>query len=404
MRSPPGGSRRPEAPRTWRALLYLFTGLLAAPIWLATGTIVIALSVVATVIVVGLPLVPALLAGLAKATGLERLRAGVGGPPIPPRPLARGSVRDRLTDPARWRPLAGVMSGVVVWTTLFVLAVTAWSGAVTLATVFTWGRPAGISVLQIGALTAIGVVGIGLVPRITIGAGRLGHRFATWAYGPDPTAALQARVDTLAESRQEILDAVADERRRIERNLHDGVQQGLVAMGIDMSLAARLIEEDPDAARALIEQAQDKARASIGELRLLGRGLHPAILGDRGLDAALSSIVTNSSVPMTLTYDVAAELHADIAEVAYFVVNEAVGNVLKHARARTASVAVTEAGNELLLTINDDGAGGADPKQGTGLSGLAARVRAVDGRLDVESPPGGPTSVRATLPLRTADA
>ena len=382
-------------------MLYLFTGLLTAPLWLAVGAVVVTLAIAATLLVVGLPLVPVLLAGLAKATGLERLRAGIAGPPIPPRPLAGGSVRDRLTDPARWHPLAGVMAGLLVWTVLFVVAVTAWAAAITLLTVPLWGPLAGMGWLVAIVLTGAAVAGIGLAPRVTTASSRMGHRFARWAYGPDPAAVLRARVDTLAESRQEILDAVADERRRIERNLHDGVQQGLVAMGIDMSLAARLVDEDPAAARDLIEQAQDKARASIGELRLLGRGLHPAILGDRGLDAALSSVVANATVPVSLVYEVTTDLHADIAEAAYFVVNEAVSNVMKHARARTASVTVNEAGNEISIVVNDDGRGGADPSRGTGLSGLAARVRAVDGRLDVDSPPGGPTSIQATLPLRT---
>ncbi len=388
----------------WRVWLVTFTGLLAAPLWFAVGTAVAGLAVVAAVTVVGLALVPPLLTGLAKAAGLERLRAALVGPPIPPRPLATGPLLVRLTDRARWRPLVGVLAGLFVWIGLFVALVVTWSVLVSLLTVPLWGWSTALSWIQIAALAALGAMSVGLAFRATSGIGWIGHRFATWAFGPDPTAALQERVDTLAESRQEILDAVADERRRIERNLHDGVQQGLVAMGIDMSLAARLIEQDPDAARALIEQAQDKARASIGELRLLGRGLHPAILGDRGLDAALSSVVAGSTVPMTLTYDVSAELHADIAEAAYFVVNEAVSNVLKHAEARTASVGVTEAGNTIVVTVDDDGGGGADPSGGTGLVGLSARVRAVDGRLDVDSPPGGPTSIRAVLPLRTVDS
>ena len=138
----------------------------------------------------------------------------------------------------------------------------------------------------------------------------------------------------LSDQRQQILDAVAGERRRIERNLHDGVQQQLVALGIDIGRANARIDSDPEGARQLLEEARDKVRGSIGELRLIGRGLHPAVLEDRGLDAALSAVVANAPIPIAVEITCRATLVEDVASTAYYVANEAVANILKHSHAR----------------------------------------------------------------------
>jgi signal transduction histidine kinase len=147
-----------------------------------------------------------------------------------------------------------------------------------------------------------------------------------------------------------------------------------------------------------LRDAQAKNRATIGELRVIGRGLHPAVLDDRGLDAALSAVVSGSPVPVSLSVSPGLEAPIEVAEAAYFVVSEAVANMLKHAKARTASVTVSKSGGSLEVDVHDDGCGGADAQSGTGLAGIAARVRALDGDLTVSSPRGGPTHVHAELP------
>ncbi len=207
-------------------------------------------------------------------------------------------------------------------------------------------------------------------------------------------------MNTLSTQRQDILDAVASERRRIERNLHDGVQQQLVAIGLDLGMAGTHIDRDPERARELIESARQKVQGSIGELRQLGRGLHPAILEDRGIDAALSAVVSGSPIPISVHVDADLGLTTDTAETVYFVANEAIANVLKHAGARVASVHVTNVGASVRIVVHDDGIGGVDPSKGTGVAGIRARVHAVDGTLTVTSPAGGPTTLIAEIPKK----
>ena len=171
---------------------------------------------------------------------------------------------------------------------------------------------------------------------------RLKVQIAAWFLGPDRLAAAERHVTTLASQRQDILDAVASERRRIERNLHDGVQQQLVAIGLDLGMAEHHLDSDPGRARELIVSARHKVQGSIAEMRQIGRGLHPAILEDRGIDAALSAIVSNAPIPISVHVDPDLDLSTDVAETVYFVVNEALANVMKHANARVASVHVSQ--------------------------------------------------------------
>jgi len=219
-----------------------------------------------------------------------------------------------------------------------------------------------------------------------------------WFLGPDKLALAEQRVSVLSTQRQDILDAVASERRRIERNLHDGVQQQLVAIGLDLGMAEQQLDRNPERARELVVQAREKVQGSIGELRQLGRGLHPAILEDRGIDAALSAIVSSAPIPISIHVDDDLELDTDVAETVYFIANEAIANVLKHAGARVASIHVSRVAANVRVTVHDDGCGGADASKGTGLAGIRARVNAVDGTLAISSPGGGPTTVVAELP------
>jgi signal transduction histidine kinase len=196
------------------------------------------------------------------------------------------------------------------------------------------------------------------------------------------------------------VDAAEAERRRIERDLHDGAQQRLVALAMELGRAKAKFADDVDAAAALVDQAHTEAKAALVELRDLVRGVHPPVLTDRGLDAALSGLAARCPVPVTLHVDVPVRPRSAVEAVAYFTVAEALTNIAKHSRATRASV-VVEGGpgptGTLNIVISDDGIGGADPA-GAGLTGLADRIAGLDGALSVESPPGGPTIISAVLP------
>jgi len=216
--------------------------------------------------------------------------------------------------------------------------------------------------------------------------------------GPGRVEQLDERVAELTESRSRVVDAVEVDRQRIERDLHDGAQQRLVALAMDLGRAQDKFDSDPEGARALVADAHREAKQALVELRDLARGIHPAVLTDRGLDAALSAVAARSPVPVKLQVDVPRRPDATIEGIAYFVVCEALTNVAKHAGARRAVVTVVRRGERLLVEITDDGHGGADTNAGTGLGGLRDRVEGVDGWLHVSSPPGGPTTILAELP------
>ena len=214
-----------------------------------------------------------------------------------------------------------------------------------------------------------------------------------------PPRDLAARVTELEVSRERVVDAAETERRRIERDLHDGAQQRLVALAMELGRAKAKFADDVDSARDLVDRAHAEAKAALTELRNLVRGVHPPVLTDRGLDAALSGLAALCPVPVDMQVDVPVRPKPAVEAVAYFTVAEALTNVAKHSRATHASVVVEGHGypGTLNLLISDDGIGGADPR-GAGLSGLADRVSGVDGTLSVESPSGGPTIISAVLP------
>src|SRR5262249_24250053 len=205
--------------------------------------------------------------------------------------------------------------------------------------------------------------------------------------GPPRRGALRARIGELELSRARVVDSAEAERRRIERDLHDGAQQRLVALAMDLGRARARFADDPEAARAIVDQAHAEAKEALVELRNLVRGVHPPVLTDRGLAAALSGLAALSPVPVSVRVDAAPRPPASVEAIAYFVVAEALTNVAKHARATRAVVSVDRRGDALSVVIRDDGIGGADLR-GLGLSGLADRVSGVDGRLTVDSPAG----------------
>lgn len=392
--------------RSWVALGYLAVGAMWSAVMFIVALAAMSITFGLLFVVVGVFLIVPTFALVDAMVGLERRRATWVGRPISPRPFANRSgdawfrsITVRITDAERWRQVGFVFAFVLAAPLLFALALAPW---IVLIGLF-FGNAFDLTSVDLLGVVA-GLALAGAAPRITVAISAVAHSFVAWFLGPDPTTELRERVDELSDQRTLILEAVDAERRRIERNLHDGVQQQLVALGIDISRARGRIADDPHAARLLLDDALAKARGAIGELRVIGRGLHPAVLDDRGLDAALSSIVAGASIPITVDVTIDSDLPDDVAATAYYVVNEAVANVLKHAHARTASVRVEEdisAGGVRTLDISvcDDGRGGADAKGGTGLAGIRARVEGADGELRLDSPPGGPTKLVAMLPV-----
>ncbi|MFF8259995.1 sensor histidine kinase [Streptomyces virginiae] len=219
-----------------------------------------------------------------------------------------------------------------------------------------------------------------------------------------PSDGLERRIAELESDRGVVVDTAAADLRRIERDLHDGAQARLVALAMGLGLAKEKLLEDPEGAAAMVDEAHGEVKLALQELRDLARGIHPAVLTDRGLDAALSSVAARCVVPVKVLVDLPSGQEARPAEaiegIAYFVVSELLQNVSKHARARGATVEVWRAGARLVIRVSDDGRGGADTSGGSGLAGLAERLDAVDGVLVVDSPEGEGTVVTAELPWR----
>jgi signal transduction histidine kinase len=212
-------------------------------------------------------------------------------------------------------------------------------------------------------------------------------------------AELRARLDELQTSRSRLVEVSMFERRRLERDLHDGAQQRLVALSLQLGLAKRRLEEGEEAAAGvMLDAARDELARALEELRELARGIHPAVLTDRGLEPALEALAERAPLPVSLDQMPAERLPAPVEAAAYFVVAEALTNVVKYAEASTAAVRIRRNGSYAVVEVHDDGVGGADPTIGTGLRGLADRLAALDGRLEVHSPPGEGTTVRAEVP------
>ncbi len=239
---------------------------------------------------------------------------------------------------------------------------------------------AGFGAFNLFALPLV-VVAAGAIRGSRSGRPAWKAQIDTWFLGVDRLAAAEQRVSDLSIQRQDILDAVASERRRIERNLHDGVQQQLVAIGLDLGMAANHVDTDPEAAKELIVSAAPEGPGLDRRAASTRPWAAPAILEDRGIDAALSAIVGGAPIPISVHVDPDLDLSTDVAETVYFIANEAIANVLKHAGAGSRRCTSPRVAANVRVTVHDDGAGGADPAGGTGILGIRARVRAVDGTL-----------------------
>jgi signal transduction histidine kinase len=312
-----------------------------------------------------------------------------------------------LTSRASWSELGYALVRFPLSLASFLAVFSAWSVGLAMLTLplYTRALPRGGvvfgSYVVTGRLTygfaAVGALLILAAPQLTRAAAAADVAIASRLLGP--RGDLTTRVRELERSRERVVDAAEAERRRIERDLHDGAQQRLVALAMELGRAKTKFADDIDAARLIVDQAHSEAKEALTELRNLVRGVHPPVLTERGLDAALSGLAALCPVPVAVHVDVPVRPKPAVEAIAYFVVAEALTNVAKHSRASAAKVWVEGHGypGTLTVMVSDDGIGGAKPT-GTGLAGLADRVSGVDGKFSVESPSGGPTIIAAELP------
>jgi signal transduction histidine kinase len=403
---------------TWWSLTHLLLDVFVGSI---TFSVVITLLAVTVGLLITFPLALPfawllfVLAHLLARLERSRIAALLGerlGDPVPPL-QAQGWWRrlvERAKSGPRWREIAYLLLALPlgVFTTVLALEVWCLSAALLFLPLYVNALPDDMAKLGLFAasqgfaalaLSVLGLVGILLAaPWLTRTLARLDLAVARWLLAPRRKDVLDEKVTRLETSRAAAVDSAEAERRRIERDLHDGAQQRLVALAMDLGTARERLEHDPEGGRQLVAEAHEEAKAALKDIRDLVRGIHPVILEDRGLDAALSAVVARLPVPVTLDVDVAERPPAAVESTAYFVVSEALTNVARHAEATRAVVTIARAGDRLVVEVRDDGQGGAVVGQGTGLTGLRDRITALGGALHVVSPPGGPTTLLAEIP------
>ena len=301
-------------------------------------------------------------------------------------------VRARLRDPSTWRDLGwSALTPVLVWLVLLPpLLVPAGLAALlapaVLATGYAWlGPPVGLALLAAAPVLAR------YLPAWHL-------RASAPLLGPTTKARLRARVRELSESRTDATNAEAAELRRIERDLHDGAQARLVAVGMTLGAIERLLDTDPAAARELLAKTRETSQQALQELRDLVRGIHPPVLSERGLGDAVRALCLDIQLPIEVRVALPGRPDAPVESAAYFAVGEALANAAKHANATRATVDLAYRRGKLLMDVTDNGVGGADLEAGTGLKGIRRRLGTFDGTLAVTSPPGGPTTIAMEIP------
>ncbi|MDT0267621.1 sensor domain-containing protein [Streptomyces sp. DSM 44915] len=372
--------RAPLSAATWRECVYLLSSWLLQLVAFGCVLAWLFLGALLAVTVVGLPVLALGLLGCRQFGRLERARARalLGVEVEEPSPLRahRGAgffnwLWSALRDPVGWR------------SALFVVVHLPW------------------------ALLTFGVVLVSL--------------FVAWPVLPwtarylsqvdralvrvllSPSDELERRIAELESDRVIVTDTASADLRRIERDLHDGAQARLVALAMDLGLAKEKLTQDPEAAARMVDEAHGEIKLALQELRDLARGIHPAVLTDRGLGPALSAVATRCTVPVTIDIDLDQRPAPAIEGIAYFTTSELLQNISKHSNAHHAHLEIWRTHHRLMLQITDDGQGGATPTPNSGLAGLAERLTAVDGLLAIDSPHGGPTTITAELPWRDRD-
>ena len=371
----------------------------------------VALLVIGAGFLVGRFLLPPALLGIRRLASLTRRLARewcgvpIAGPrPLPPPHEGRLGYTERLrwlaTDPATWRDLRWTVVNLVAWMlALLPLAIIGtglieFIGPELIKTIPPPAFPGNSAGTLIVLGLAMCLTGIAAAPALLRGYGLL----AGAVLAPTGHAELEQRVRQLTETRTEALDTGAAEIRRIERDLHDGAQARLVAMGMTLDAAGQIIDSNPEAARALLYEARDASVKALAELRDLVRGIHPPVLADRGLADAIRALALDRPMRIHLASELPGRPPAPIESAAYFAVSELLANVSKHAEARQTWIDIRHTDGMLRIGVTDNGHGGAEPARGTGLRGIEHRLAAFDGVLAISSPPGGPTSVTMEIP------
>jgi signal transduction histidine kinase len=381
----------------WRALLYLLSGVVLGAVTAGVLAAAVTAGVLALAFVVGGVLLLAIaLSGIAVAR-LERWRLRLVDTvrtPDPHRapdgPGIGGWLRTRLREPATWRELGFTYVSVTAlcWLDLVVLGFAFGVPAICIEAPFddpvTWP----LAVLG-------GVLLVASPYTVTAWAGARAALTRTMLAPRD--AELGEQLVEVSASRARLVDAFEAERARIERDLHDGVQQRLVSLSMSLGVM-RLDVPDPSPLHGQLGRAQEQLTAALAELRDLVRGLNPRVLNDSGLVAAIEENAGRFPIPFTVDVHLAQRLPRTVEQAAYFLVTEAMANIAKHSRATVAGVAGRQRADLLVLQVTDDGVGGADPAGGTGLTGLADRLAVLGGRMRISSPPGGPTLLHVEIP------
>jgi signal transduction histidine kinase len=365
----------------------------------------------------GLALVPWTMTLVRKRTDLERRRASRTGVlvtrpyrPVPDRAGVWQRFRWTVTDPATWRDLAWLVPGAIVGFALGLMGVllplygiagltlvplwiwlgTGWYGYGVTWSIDAW--PAGLRCLPQGAV--ILAAGLWAAPWLRW----VDAHFVRLFLAPTKAAELRLRVTQLTATRADTVDAQAAELRRIERDLHDGVQARLVSLSMMIGLADTLIDRDPAEAHKLLAEARESSGTALVELRHLVRGIHPPVLAERGLGGAVRALALSLPVPITVDIDLPGRPDTPVESAAYFAVAETLTNMIRHSRAHTGSVSMRYVDGALAVVVSDDGAGGADPAGGTGLRGIERRLAVFDGTITFSSPSGGPTVITMEVP------
>ena len=374
--------------RSWQASCHLFFGL---PVAMAAflGCFAVPAGVFFTLVLVGAPAWPEIVRVLRRFAGYERVRAGGWlGKPVPELYLPLdGSPSDRvrlaLTDPGTWRD--------ALWLPYATLSILGFSAVVLVL----WP----VALLVDGTAAAFGHR-----PRALPVFEQLADAQARWTAAllkPSPSAKLGQRVAELSESRAGAMESHSAELRRIERDLHDGVQAQLVALSMRVGLARQQVKSDPDTATRWLDEAQEEIDATLAALRGIVRTVHPPVLTDRGLAGAVRTLAVSADIPVEMNLaavETGHRLPAAVEAAVYFVIAECLTNIRKHSGATHASVRFTRAGGSLQVVVTDNGRGGAEEHGGSGLLGIRRRVAALDGTTEITSPPGGPTRMKVELP------
>ncbi|MCF3133085.1 sensor histidine kinase [Streptomyces olivochromogenes] len=430
----PGGERRHRLPaalrapieaRSRREFAYVLLSLPVGILMFVYAVTMMSLGAGLLVTFLGVPVLAAGLAGCRGLGVLERARArGLLGlevaepEPLPQRkPGVMAWMGAVLKNGTSWRHLLYAVLQFPWAVFSFVVAVNFWAYGWALLTYPLWfwlfpmyGGQGGLQLygdahhsvyldnpFEITVTALVGLLFTLATPWIVRALTTVDRVLVHGLLGP---SRLATRVVELESDRGIVVDTAAADLRRIERDLHDGAQARLVALAMDLGLAKEKLTEDPNAAARMVEEAHGEVKTALQELRDLARGIHPAVLTDRGLDAALSSVASRCTVPVQVEVDLVERPAQAIEGIAYFTVSELLQNISKHSGAGRASVDVWRSDDRLMLQVVDDGLGGADVSAGSGLAGLAERLDAVDGILVVDSPRGGPTRVTAELPWR----